>query len=146
QRQPDHTWTARVEREVTVDAPPIAVPIRMDGLDTVWKAEVGADDESWTFDTKPKVRVDPQGIVRQTRFDDDRFPTRWTVVLSALPYELDLRGERISAYADVSFRRQYDTRWVYNVTALTDHEDIVAFDAGVNRYFGRLQDRRPRPL
>jgi hypothetical protein len=67
-------------------------------------------------------------------------------VLSALPYELDLRGETDQCLADVSFRRQYDTRWVYNVTALTDHEDIVAFDAGVNRYFGPLQDRRTRPL
>jgi hypothetical protein len=46
----------------------------------------------------------------------------------------------------VSWRRRYDTRWAYNVTALTDHEDIVAFDAGVNRYFGPLQDRRTRPL
>jgi hypothetical protein len=77
--------------------------------------------------------------------DDDRFPTRWTVVVSALPYELDLRDERISAYADVAFRRQYDTRWVYNLTAVTDHDDIVAFDAGVNRYFGPLKDRRARP-
>jgi len=75
-RQPDRTWTAQVQREVTVDAPPIAVPIRMDGLETVWKAEGGADDESWTFDTKPKILVDPQGIVRETRVDDNRFPAR----------------------------------------------------------------------
>ena len=144
-REPDRTWTARVERQGTVEAPPIAVPIRLEGLETVWQAQGGADDESWTFDTKPKIVVDPQGIVRQSRVDDDRFPTRWTVVVSALPYELDLRGERISAFADVALRRQYDTRWVYNLTAITDHEDIIAFDAGVNRYFGPLQDRRTRP-
>ena len=144
-REPDGTWTAHVEREVTVDAPPIAVPLRINGVESVWQAQNGADDESWTFDTKPKIVVDPQGIVRQSRMDDDRFPTRWTVVVSALPYELDLRDERISAFADVAFRRQYDTRWVYNVTAVTDHEDIVAFDAGVNRYFGPLKDRRARP-
>jgi hypothetical protein len=145
ERASDRTWTARLERRGTADAPPIAVPIRIDDVETVWMAEGGADDERWTFDSKPKIRVDPQGIVRQSHADDDRFPTRWTVVVSALPYELDVRDERISAFADVSFRRQYDTRWVYNLTAVTDQEDIVAFDAGVNRYFGPLKDRRARP-
>jgi hypothetical protein len=145
-QEPDKSWTARVERDVTVDAPPVAVPMRIDGLETVWLAHRGADVEQWTFDSRPKeIVVDAQGIIRQSRVDDDRFPTRWTAVVAALPYELDLRRGRISAFADVALRRQYDTRWVFDLAALTDPEDIVAFDAGVYHYLGPLKDRRTRP-
>jgi hypothetical protein len=142
----DHTWVAEVARNVTVDAPPIPVPMRVDGLESVWLADRGADVERWTFDTRPKsVVVDPIGIVRQTRLDDDRFPTRWTAVVAVLPYELNLRNGRISGFAEVAVRRRYDTRWLFDLAALTDPEDIVAAEVGVYHYLGPLQDRRSRP-
>ncbi len=131
---------------MTVDAPPVPVPVRIDGVESVWLADRGADVERWSLDARPKqVVVDPQGIHRQSRFDDDRFPTRWTAILALLPYEIDLRNGRISAFAEMALRRQYDTRWVFDLAALTDPEDIVALEAGVFHYLGPLQDRRSRP-
>jgi hypothetical protein len=136
------TVTREVDR-TTIGAP---VVIEVDDRREVWKTPSGPGTHRLSLSQRPEhVAIDPDNLVLQTDHVSDRWPTRWTAVVSAFPYELVVNSGRLSAAADVALRRQYDTRWLFAAGVATSPEDIVRADVSVYRFLGPLQDRRRRP-
>lgn len=136
----------QVVREAPDDAPAEPVLIEVDGRQQAWLAGPGPDRLELTLPYRPRtVVVDPHGDVDQ-HAAWDRWPRRWTATVSAFPAELSLSDGRITAFADVVLRRQYDTRWLFDLGVATDPEDLVRADVGVIHYRGPLLNRRTRPL
>ncbi|MCK6506730.1 outer membrane protein assembly factor [Myxococcota bacterium] len=136
----------RVTRDAPAQAPAEPVLIEVDGRQQAWLAGPGPDLLELTLPYRPRaVVVDPHGDVDQ-HASWDRWPRRWTATVSAFPSELSLSDGRITAFADVVLRRQYDTRWLLDLGIATDPEDLVRADVGVIHYRGPLLNRRTRPL
>jgi hypothetical protein len=76
----------------------------------------------------------------------DTWPARWTSILSAWIYELDLETGRMSGFADVALRRLYDTRWLLGADIETSPENLASLQVYGLYYAGPLLDRRSRPL
>lgn len=139
-------FVARVERRAEHGAPAEAIVLRVDDHEQAWLAGPGSDELRLPLAERPKeIEIDPHGDVDQSPLFD-RWPRRWTVVASAFPAELNLSDGRITAFADLTFRRQYDTRWLYDLGLATDARDLVRAQAGIYHFRGPLQDRRSRPL
>jgi hypothetical protein len=145
-RREGEAFVARVERRAEPDAPAEAIILRIDEQEQAWLAGPGPALLRQPLEERPRsIEIDPHGDVDQSPLFD-RWPRRWTVVASAFPAELNLSDGRITAYADLTFRRQYDTRWLFDLGLATDARDLVRAQAGVFHFRGPLQDRRSRPL
>lgn len=139
-------FVVQVQRQAEPDAPAEAIVLRVDDHEQAWLAGPGPAELRLPLADKPRsVEIDPHGDVDQSPLFD-RWPRRWTVVASAFPAELNLSEGRITAFADLTFRRQYDTRWLFDLGLATDSRDLVRAQAGVFHFRGPLQDRRSRPL
>lgn len=92
-----------------------------------------------------RVALDPDGLLRQTDRANDRWPSRWTTVLSAFPTVWNLSSGRLEGYLALRFRRQHDTRWYYDSFIFRDEVDELGARAAVGHSWGPLQDRRWRP-
>jgi hypothetical protein len=93
-----------------------------------------------------RVVLDPDGLLRQTDRAGDRWPSRWTTVLSAFPTVWNLSSGRMEGYLALRFRRQHDTRWYYDSYLFRDEVDELGARAAVGHSWGPLQDRRWRPF
>lgn len=142
----DDAWRIQVVRDAPVTAPPEPVIIDVDGELHTWLAGPGADTTTLVEPERPRrVVVDPHGDVLQHPAHD-RWPRKWTATVSFFPAELAATQGRFSAYADIVLRRQYDTRWVYDLGLATDPEDLVRAELGAIHYRGPLSNRRSRPI
>lgn len=139
-------YQVRVQREADAQAPAEAIVLTIDDHEQAWLAGPGPDELVLDLEERPKaIQLDPHGDVDQPP-SFDRWPRRWTVTASAFPAELNLSEGRLSAYADLTFRRQYDTRWLFDLGLATDTRDLARAQVGVYHFRGPLQDRRSRPL
>jgi len=112
----------------------------------VWEAPAGPGQLQLPLPPDvDRVQADPHGALLQDTRTDDRWPTRWVPTVAFFPTELALTNRRISAFASIYLREQYNTRWLFMGTASTDPINLVAADAGAFYSFGPLQDRRSRP-
>ncbi|NOY25164.1 MAG: hypothetical protein GXP62_04745, partial [Oligoflexia bacterium] len=135
-----------VTRDAPETAPAEPVRVDIDGHSQVWLAGPGPDQLDQALPDRPRhVVVDPQGDVEQSPALD-RWPRRWTATASFFPAELTFSDQRITAYADLVLRRQYDTRWLFDLGLTTDPEDILQAEFTILHYRGPLQDRRARPV
>lgn len=143
----DGNWTVTVRRDAPADAPPDLVTVQIDEQLKSWDAPRGPAESAWTSPVKPdRVALDPAGLNHQTSRLGDTWPARWTATLAAWVYQLDLNTGRMSGFADVSFRRQYDTRFLWGLSLDTDPQNLASFQAYALYYAGPLLDRRARPL
>ncbi len=139
------TWRITVDREAADDAPIEPVVVVIDGVEQTLLMGPGSDRVLIDQPEEPAaVQLDPDHRLLQSDRVDDRWPERWTAVVAFLPYELNVRSARLSAAANVGFRRQHSTRWRYDLGLYTDQENLVGTSAAVTRYLGPLVDRRYR--
>lgn len=144
---PDGQTRVRVTRTAPSEVAAEPIVIAIDGEERVWEAPAG--DGTWEElrGTRPaKVRVDPKGSVNQGDRANDRWPLRLATTAAFFPYELNAFGGGFSAAAQLTFRRQFSSRWRTDVGLETSPEDIVSARLGAVRYLGPLQDRRSRPF
>jgi len=147
--QTDEGWAVRVQRPLPpgAEAPAAPVELVLGPSREVWFP--AAEDTSWETvlaERPTHVQLDPNHHLPPQPRANDRWPHRWTAVAAFFPYELTLRTGRISAFAAVSLRRQYNTRWRYDLAAATSPRNLVSTEVGAVHYLGPLQDRRSRPL
>lgn len=144
---PEGTWTVTVRREAPADAPPDLVTVKIDDQMKRWDAPRGPGQAAWTSPVRPDhVALDPDGLNHQQSRLGDTWPARWTTTLAAWIYQLDLNDGRPSGFADISFRRQYDTRFVWGLSLDTDAVNLASLQVYGQTYLGPLLDRRARPL
>ena len=135
-----------ITRQAADDAPVEPVDVEIDGHVQTWLAGPGPDTLVQRLDYRPHhVVVNPDGVVDEHP-SFDRWPRHWTWTASFFPAELALRDKRISAYADLALRKQYDTRWIFDLGLATNPEDLVRAEAGFIHYRGPLLNRRSRPV
>lgn len=140
-------WEIAVTREAPADAPPEMVVLEVDGERLGWDTAPGPDARSWRWPTRPRsVKLDPDGLAHQSSALGDTWPARWGAIVSAWIYELDLNNGRVAGFADLSFRQQYNSRWLVGLAAETDPRDLASVSAYGVAWFGPLLDRRTRPL
>ena len=145
--EPEGNWTVTVKREAPSDAPPDLVTVGIDDQLKRWDAPQGASQTSWTSPVRPeRVALDPDGLNHQESRLGDTWPARWTTTLAAWIYQLDLNSGRPAGFVDVSFRRQYDTRFLWGLSLDTDAVDLASFQVYGLYYLGPLLDRRARPF
>ncbi len=143
----DGSTILEVTREAPADAPPELVVLEVDGARLSWDAPPGPSRHTWRWPVRPnRVALDPQGLAHQESVRGDTWPARWGTIVSAWIYELDLNSGRISGFADLTFRQQYNTRWLWGVSAETDARDLASVQAYALTYWGPLLDRRARPF
>ena len=140
-------WAVTITREADEDAPIDPVTVVIDGVSHTVLMGPGPDTIVLRHPSRPRsATVDPDHVLLQTDRADDRWPNRWTTTLAFFPYELTVRQGRISAFASVSLRKQYDTRWRYSLGLYTDPENLIGSRLTATRYLGPLLDRRYRAL
>ena len=128
-------------------AGPEPVVLEVDGERTTWLAQSGEDLWQWRSDDMPhQVVLDPDGHVLQTDLANDRWPARWTCVLSAFPMVWNLSSGALEAFGAVRLRRQYDTRNYLDMVAVVDEVNLLEGVFAYGRTMGPLQDRRRRPF
>ncbi len=137
----------RVVRDAPAVAPPEPVVLSVDGERMLLEFEGGPGAQAVQPAEPPdRVAIDPDGLLRQADRANDRWPTRWTTVVSAFPTVWNLSSGRLEGYLALRFRRQHDTRWYYDTFLFRDEVDEVGFQGSVGRSWGPLQDRRWRPF
>lgn len=135
-----------VERIAPADAPPEPVVVEVDGRRQVW--ESGAGPGEWSLDLDPppaRVRLDPDGLLRQKDRGDDSWPARWTAVVAAMPTVWSLSTGRLEGYIAARVRRQRGTHGYFDAYLSRDEVDLVGTQAAVGWAWGPLQDQRRRP-
>jgi len=136
--------SGRASSTHTLDAEPVVLAI--DDQRRVWEAPAGPGQLQITLpEDVEQVQVDPDRTLLQDTRTDDRWPTRWVPTAAFFPSELALTNRRISAFASVHLREQYNTRWLFVGSMATDPINLVEADVGAYYSFGPLQDRRSRP-
>jgi hypothetical protein len=136
-----------VRRDGPPTLPPAPIVVEVDGARTVWSAPAGPAEVTLPLAAVPSaVRLDPGGLERQDRRDNDRAPVRWTVVGAFFPSQLRVRGGGFSAEASLVLRQAWNTRGYWDLSASTDPEDRLALSASRVHAWGPLQDRRSRPF
>lgn len=145
-RRSSEGFVVVADRDAGPDAPAEPVVVEIDGEQQIWEAGPGTDQLRIELHQRPRqVQLDPDGDVRQQRAGD-RWPRRWTATVSFFPSELAATEGRLSAIADVILRKQYDTRWLFDIGLATDPEDLLRLSLGTIHYRGPLSNRRRRPI
>ncbi len=140
-------WRITVDRVAEDNAPVEPVVVVIDEIERRLLLGPGSDRAVIEQPYTPSaVQLDPDRRLYQTDRSDDRWPERWTAVVSFFPYELNIRAARLSAYANLGLRRQFSTLWRYDLGAYTDPENIIGASVRATRYLGPLVDRRYRVL
>ncbi len=136
-----------VRRDAPASAPPELVVVEVDGHRLSWDAPPGPSTHTWSWPVRPRrVVLDPDGVAHQESALGDTWPARWGTIVSAWIYELDLSSGRVAGFADLTFRQQHNTRWLWGVAAETDPRDLATAQIYALSYFGPLLDRRSRPV
>ena len=136
----------RIQRDASSGAPDEPLVVVLDDARVVLAPLAGGDEVVLTLDEVPgRVVLDPDGLLRQHDRANDRWPSRWTTVVSAFPAVWNLSSGRIEGYLALRFRRQHETHWYYDTYVFRDEVDEVGARAAVGRSWGPLQDRRWRP-
>jgi hypothetical protein len=136
----------RVSREAPADAPAEPLVLVVDQQRQTLAFPQGGSAQTLSLDTPPRsVLLDPDGLTRQPDRANDRWPSRWTTVLSAFPTVWNLSSGRLEGYLALRFRRQHDTRWYYDSFLFRDEVDEIGARAALGYAWGPLQDRRWRP-
>lgn len=135
---------ARVERRAPADAPEEVVVVRVDGEPLApWLAGPGPD--ALPLPERPaRVEVDPAAHTAQADRANDRWPNRWTVVVSGGLYNINPSEGTFDLSGDLLLRRRNDSRNVFVAGVEHDAQDIVSLDVGWVRWIGPLLDRRKR--
>jgi hypothetical protein len=135
-----------VERAAPVGAPREPVLLLVDDQRRSVALGEGPGEAELILDAAPRsVALDPDGLLRQTDRANDRWPRRWTTVLSAFPTVWNLSSGRLEGYLALRFRRQHDTRFYYDGIVFRDEVDELGARAALGYAWGPLQDRRWRP-
>ncbi len=135
-----------IQRDAASTAPSEPVVVAVDDERYVLDPIAGGHEVVLTLDEVPeRVVLDPDGLLRQYDRANDRWPNRWTTVLSAFPTVWNLSSGRLEGYLALRFRRQHDTRWYYDSFVFRDEVDEIGARAAVGHSWGPLQDRRWRP-
>jgi hypothetical protein len=134
-----------LERDAPGHAPPEPLVVAFDGERVLVELDEGPALRNLELPEARSVVLDPDGLLLQTDRADDRWPSRWTTVLSAFPTVWNLSSGRMEGYLALRFRRQHDTRWYYDTFLFRDEVDAVGAQAAVGHSWGPLQDRRWRP-
>jgi len=135
-----------VVRDAPPDAPAEPLVVSVDGQPQLLELGEGSAQQSLELDQRPqRVVLDPGGLSRQEDRANDRWPTRWTTVVSAFPTVWNLSSGRVEGYLALRLRRQHDTRWLFDSYLFRDEVDLVGALGGVGYAWGPLQDRRWRP-
>jgi hypothetical protein len=143
----DESWRITVDRVAEDRAPVEPVVVVIDEVERRLLLGPGSDRAIIEQPYPPSaVQIDPDRQLLQVDRSDDRWPERWTAVVSFFPYELNLRTARLSAYANLGLRRQYSTLWRYDLGVYTDPENLIGTSVRATRYLGPLIDRRYRVL
>lgn len=137
-----------VERRAAPDAPAEVVALTVDGAPVApWLVGPGpgstpvvAPDGS----APRRVAVDPGSLVRETDRVDNRWPSRWTTILSGGIYDLSPSQRAFALDGLAAFRRLDDTRNLYLVGASHDVQDLASAYVEYVRYLGPLLDRQFR--
>jgi hypothetical protein len=136
----------RVQRAAPPGAPGETLVVAVDAARPSLELPEGTEEVVLVLETPPdRVVLDPDGLLRQTDRSNDRWPSRWTTVLSAFPTVWNLSSGRLEGYLALRFRRQHDTRWYYDSFLFRDEVDELGARAAVGHSWGPLQDRRWRP-
>ncbi len=136
----------RITRDAPPGAPAETLVLAVDDARPVLELPEGEDEIELTLDEAPtRVVLDPDRLLRQTDRANDRWPSRWTTVVSAFPTVWNLSSGRLEGYLALRFRRQHDTRWYYDSYVFRDEVDEIGVRAAVGHSWGPLQDRRWRP-
>ena len=136
----------RIQRDASSSAPEEPIVVAVDDERFVLDPLAGGDETVLILDGVPaRVVLDPDGLLRQYDRANDRWPHRWTTVLSAFPTVWNLSSGRLEGYLALRFRRQHDTRWYYDSFVFRDEVDEIGARAAVGHSWGPLQDRRWRP-
>ena len=141
---------ARARLTVTRDAPSGAATeplvVSVDGERSLFELGEGPGSQTVELAERPgAVVLDPDGLLRQSDRSNDRWPSRWTTVVSAFPTVWNLSSGRLEGYLALRFRRQHDTRWYYDSFVFRDEVDEIGARGAVGHSWGPLQDRRWRP-
>lgn len=145
--QADGTWRITVVRQADDEAPIEPVLLVIDTVEHHLLLGPGPARESIVQPYPPSsVQLDPDHELLQENRSDDRWPERWTAVVSFFPYELNVSQRQLSAYANVGLRRRFNTRWRYNLGLYTDQENKLGGSVSAVRYLGPLIDRRYRVM
>ena len=137
-------WQISVHRETTPDAPVEPVDVVIDGIQRELVLGPGSDVAVIEQPQRPRqVQLDPDATLRQTARANDRWPSRWTTIAYLSPAFVQ---DRIVGSANLGFRKQYNTRWRYNISAYRGTRTLAGADVSATRSMGPLLDRRYRPL
>jgi len=129
------------------DLPPEVIQVLVNDELHTWEAPAGPSSLQLPLpaDTQ-RIAIDPHKATLQDDRSDDRWPTRWVPVAAFFPSELSITNRRVSAWASVALRQQYDTRWVFVGDIGTNAINLAESSIGGVYAFGPLQDRRSRPF
>ncbi len=135
-----------VKRQAGTDAPREPLVVQADQTRLLWLSEPGEAEHRWDLGEDPiRVTLDPEGHLQQEDRSNDRWPVRWTAVLSAFPTVWNLSAGRIEGYLGLRLRRQHDTRRTNDFYLYTDQVNLAGAQGRIGRAWGPLQDRRWRP-
>jgi hypothetical protein len=147
EERPEGGWQVAVDRPGAIGAPATPVELEVNGQRQRIELGVGTPAYVRVEPARPaSVAVDPRQLSPDPNPSNNRWPRPWTVVAAIFPYELSLNSGRISAEANLVFRRRYATRWSLWTSLSTDPEDLLGLDVGATYAFGPLKDRRSRPF
>jgi hypothetical protein len=121
----------------------VPVVIEVDGERSVWIPDSAEDSHALPAGTR-RVRVDPDGHVRDADRSNNAAPARWSTVATGWVDDISPSQGSFTAWGDLVFRRQDDTRNLYLLGLQHDREDLVSGYVGYVRYLGPLLDRRAR--
>jgi hypothetical protein len=120
-----------------------AVVVEVDGEPRVWVAPPGPAEFELPHGTRTAA-VDPAAHAVDAARDNNRGPPRWLTVATGWATDLSPSQGSFTAWGDLAFRKQGDTRNVYLAGLRHDPQDLLSLSFGYVRAFGPLVDRRVR--
>ena len=119
------------------------VVVEADDRPSVWVAPPGPASLPLPAGTR-KAAVDVAGRAEDAARDNNRGPPRWHTIATGWATDISPSQGSFTAWADLAFRKQGDTKNLYLVGARHDPQDLLSLSVGYVRAFGPLVDRRSR--
>jgi len=117
----------------------LRVPARVDGV-----AQVLSTAEATDLVAPGRVSVDPDDLAADPERANNRWPDRWTAILTGGLYNFSATELTFEVVGNLAVRRQNDSRNLYLASAWHDEEDLAGISLGYVRYIGPNLDRLVR--
>lgn len=144
QQTDDEQWQTTIQRQAPAHALAEPVSLRIDGIERTVSMGPGPDTVQTVQPHRPQhVVLDPDRRLYQSSRANDQWPTKWTTIAYLSPAFVQ---DRIVGSANLGFRRQYSSRWLYMVRVYRSNRTQFGSDVSAIRSMGPLLDRRYRPL